>query len=99
MDWCTRCSRLASSVGSGPGSFRHVPRQDVVMLAAQPQQAPPEPPVIVDIGPQGPVIRSGGSPSATYEALRHSREELGNQLERLEDQRDDLTELLAEPNR
>jgi hypothetical protein len=64
----------------------------------QAQQAP-QAPVIVGIGPDGPVIRAGGAPSAnaTYEALRNSREELGNQLDRLENQRENLVEELAEP--
>lgn len=66
-------------------------------MQAPQQPTPPEPPIIVHAGPQGPVIRAGGSPSATYEALRHSRDELRNQLGGLEDQREDLVEQLAEP--
>jgi hypothetical protein len=68
-------------------------------MQGEQQPTPPIPPepVIVQVGPQGPVIRAGGSPSATYEALRHSRDELRNQLDGLEDQREELVEQLAEP--
>jgi hypothetical protein len=67
-------------------------------MRGAPGQAPPEPPIVIGAGPQGPVIRvGGGSPSATYEAYKNSREELGNQLDRLEDQRENLVEQLAQP--
>lgn len=52
-------------------------------------QAPPSPPVVVQV-PQPPVIRTG-SPGAIYEAYRNQRRELANQLERLEDQRDNIS--------
>lgn len=64
-------------------------------MQAQPPN-PPIPPVIVDVGPGGPLIRTGSSPSAIYEAYRHQREELSNQLNRLEHQRENLAEELAE---
>lgn len=65
----------------------------------QPGQAPPEPPIIVHGEPGGPVVISRqGSPSAVYEAFKHQRNELGNQLDRLENQRENLAEELATPN-
>ena len=58
-------------------------------------------PTIIQIpGPGGfggPVVRSG-SPSAVYEALREQRSELRDQLERLENQRENLTDELRTPN-
>jgi hypothetical protein len=39
-----------------------------------------------------------GSPSEIYEAYRHQRRELADQLERLEDQRENLSEQLQQPN-
>lgn len=51
--------------------------------------------------PQGPVIvgpvEIRGSPNAIYQAFRNQREELGNQVDRLEDQRRDLSEQLRNP--
>lgn len=65
------------------------------------QPTPPQPPEIVQVVPGGPpVFRTsgqGGSPSATYEAYRHQRSELRNQLEHLEDQRDNIAEELRRP--
>lgn len=62
------------------------------MKATTPQApTPPQGPVIV--GPQ--VVR--GSPNAVYQAFRNQREELGNQVDRLEDQRRDLSEQLRNP--
>ena len=60
---------------------------------------PPPSPVIVDIGSQGPVIRAGGgpSPSATYEAFRHQRDVLGDQMNHLEDQRREISQQLRQP--
>lgn len=67
-----------------------------------PTPAPPTPtsPIVVDIGPQGPVIRAGGtpSPSATYEAFRHQRDVLGEQLNHLEDQRREISQQLQQPS-
>ncbi|MEX2151786.1 MAG: hypothetical protein WD825_00510 [Gemmatimonadaceae bacterium] len=70
----------------------------------QPQTAqPPQPPQVLQVvpSPEGGVrvIRSGptGSPSATYEAYRHQRSELRNQLERLEEQRDNIAGELRRP--
>jgi hypothetical protein len=70
------------------------------------QQPPPTPPIpptpeVLQIRPaQGggvQVSSSSGSPSATYEAFRHQRSELRNQLEHLEDQRDNIAEELRRP--
>lgn len=70
------------------------------MQVAQQQQPttpipqPPQPPQVF-IGPRGgfQVVR-GGEASAIYEGFRHQRDELGNQLDRLEDQRENITEQL-----
>lgn len=50
-----------------------------------------------------PVVVSPGfpgrtSPTAVYEAMRQQRNELRNQLERLEEQREDITDELRSPN-
>jgi len=55
--------------------------------AAQGQQ-----PVIVDVRPGGGigVVRGGGSPTAIWQGARQQRNELRDQLERLEEQRSDI---------
>ena len=59
----------------------------------QPPQAPSAPaPVIYEI-PEG-----GGDPSAVYEAFRHQRGELREQLDRLESQRDEIARQLQRPD-
>jgi hypothetical protein len=60
------------------------------IAAAQGQQ-----PVIVDVRPGGvQVVRTAGSPTAVWQGARQQRNELRDQLERLEDQRNELqTEL------
>ena len=57
------------------------------IAAAQGQQ-----PVIVDVGPGGRVgvVRSGQNPTAIWQGARQQRNELRDQLERLEDQRSEL---------
>ena len=66
---------------------------------AQPgQPAPSAAPVIAQptgiiIGPGGQLIRTG-SPAAQLDAARNARSELRNQLERLEEQREDLSQQL-----
>lgn len=53
-------------------------------------------------GRGAPVMGPGGigrnSPTAVYEGLRQQRNELRNQLERLEEQREDVTDELRSPN-
>ena len=61
------------------------------IAAAQGQQ-----PVVVDVRPGGgvQVVRTAGSPTAVWQGARQQRNELRDQLERLEDQRNELqTEL------
>jgi hypothetical protein len=59
------------------------------------------PPPTAPTPPQRPVIVgrqvTSGSPNAVYQAFRNQREELGNQVDRLEDQRRDLSEQLRNP--
>lgn len=55
---------------------------------------PPQAPVIYQV-PQGGI---GGEPSQIYEAYRHQRGELRDQLDRLESQRDDFARQLARPD-
>lgn len=66
-------------------------------MIRQQTPTPPSPPEIYVAGPQGPLIRSG-SPSAVYEGFRHQRDELKDQLDRLENQRENLSEQLQTPN-
>jgi hypothetical protein len=66
-----------------------------VIQAQIPQ--PPQAPQIYRIEPGGGVGRIG-SPAAVYEALREQRSELRNQLERLEEQRENLSDDLRSPN-
>ena len=60
--------------------------------------------VQVEMGKGGAVIvtpgqlGARGSPTAIYEAMRQQRNELENQLERLEDQREDISDQLRTPN-
>jgi hypothetical protein len=59
--------------------------------------APPQgPQVFIQVPGGGPLIRSG-SPSAVYEGFRNQRRELADQLERLEDQRENISRELQEP--
>src|SRR5687768_2932515 len=55
--------------------------------------APPAPEVFVYTGQAGSRV----SASAVYEALKAQRRELGNQLENLQDRRDELSEELQDP--
>ncbi|HEU4995450.1 MAG TPA: hypothetical protein VFT29_11560 [Gemmatimonadaceae bacterium] len=55
-------------------------------------QAPTASPVVVGAPRQGP-----GSPADIYEAFRNQREELGRQLERLEEQRSNVSSELRQP--
>jgi hypothetical protein len=67
---------------------------------------PPIPPtptiprVTITQGPNGPVIVSGagGEPSQVYEAFRNQRSELSDQLNRLEDQRREISQQLQQPS-
>jgi hypothetical protein len=68
------------------------------------QERPPAPDVAPAIAPAVPgqaIFNVPGAPgvsaSATYEALKAQRTELGNQLESLEDKRRDLSQRLEEP--
>ncbi len=66
------------------------------------QVPPAQPPITIEL-PGGRVIRAGetraggGSPSAIYEAFRNQRRELRDQLEVLEDQRENISEELQQP--
>jgi archaellum component FlaC len=66
------------------------------------QAAQPGQPIGIQVGPGGQLIRMG-SPKANLDAARNARSELRNQLERLEEQRSDLSQELqqlnAAPNR
>lgn len=46
----------------------------------------------------GPGFPGRNAPTAVYEAMRQQRNELRNQLERLEEQREDVTDELRSPN-
>ncbi len=68
------------------------------------ERTPPAPDVAPAIAPAPPgqvIVQIPGAPgasaSATYEALKAQRTELGNQLENLEDKRRDLSQRLEEP--
>lgn len=72
--------------------------------APQPAEQPvriaePQRPVEIIRTPGGlTVIRpDGGSPNAVYEAFRNQRRELENQLERLVDQREEISRQIQEP--
>lgn len=56
---------------------------------------PPTPPVAPVLAPGGQLLGTT-SPSATYEAFRHQRDVLGNQLDRLEDQRREISQSLQQ---
>src|SRR5688500_14716101 len=63
--------------------------------------ATPAAPQVVQVVPSpggGVQIIRSGSPSATYEAYRNQRSELRNQLERLEEQRDNIASELRQPS-
>lgn len=64
-----------------------------------PTPAPPQPSQVV-FKPGGgfEIVPPGGSPNQIYEAYRNQRSELRNQLERLEEQRDDLSQQLRQVN-
>jgi len=70
-----------------------MPQEQVVQV---PTPVPPQAPQVFVQVPGGPVVRAG-SPSAIYEGFRNQRRELANQLERLEDQRDNISNELQEP--
>ena len=72
------------------------------MQASTPQRVPPvqpaqpdAPSVYVQVTPEATVR---GSPQAIFQAYQSQREELGNQLDRLEDQRRSITRQLEEGN-
>jgi len=57
-----------------------------------------QPPVFVQVPGGGAGIIRSGAPQAIYEALRHQRRELNEQLDRLEGQRENITDQLRLPN-
>ncbi|HEX6053290.1 MAG TPA: hypothetical protein VFZ21_28675 [Gemmatimonadaceae bacterium] len=61
-----------------------------------PAPAPAAPPSIQVFTTQG-ASAGGADPAAVYEGLRAQRRELENQLERLQDRRDELSEELQDP--
>lgn len=68
--------------------------------AGQPTQVSqaPAPVTATGIGQGGAdVVVSGADPSQVYEGYRHQRSELADQLERLEDQRGDISGKLQDP--
>jgi hypothetical protein len=72
-----------------------MPLQDAVPLP------PPPPGIVITNGPQNPpgvkVFVDGkqvANPEALYKGLTHQRDELGNQMERLKDERRDITNRL-----
>ena len=74
------------------------PQAELARQAAELQRAVAEmarggQPVVV-----GPGFPGRTSPTAVYEAMRQQRNELRNQLERLEEQREDVTDELRSPN-
>lgn len=68
-----------------------MPARSMQLLTPQPAQPPQGsgPVVVVDQG--GRATISGGNPAQVYEGFRHQRSELANQLERLEDQRGNIS--------
>lgn len=82
-----------------PGQTPAPSVQEMARQAAELAQA-----VQVQVGRGGEIvvgpgaIGARGSPTAVYEAMRQQRNELENQLERLEDQREDISEQLRTPN-
>ena len=75
--------------------------QDVPQPPTPPTPPLPPAPVIAGVPvPGGRLIVEGvtGSPSAVYEALKARRNELSNQLDRLQDRRGELTQRLQEGN-
>lgn len=72
-----------------------MPLQDVVTPPPTPAAAPV--PAVVQVGKGTQVFVDGkplGSPQAVYQAMVHQRDELGNQMERLKDERRDITNRL-----
>jgi hypothetical protein len=81
------------------------------VIAQTPAPTPAAPPAPAVVGAQGggggqgggllgeKIVRinAGATPNQIYEALKNQRSELRNQLERLEEQRDDLARQLREP--
>jgi len=68
-------------------------------------QGPTPPPLPAPVPPAQTIVREGGqvfvdgkpissNPEAVYQALVHQRDELGNQMERLKDERRDITNRL-----
>ena len=57
------------------------------------KQAPPAAPVLAP----GGLLIDGSSPSALYEGFRHQRDVLGSQLDRLEEQRREISRQLQQP--
>lgn len=63
-----------------------------------PTPQPPQAPQVFGRGPSGQLLGPPGSaPNAVYEAYRHQRGELAEQLDRLENQRRDISEQLRQP--
>jgi hypothetical protein len=65
-------------------------------VQAPPAPAPPAAPTIV-AGAQGTPAPAPASAAEMYQALRAQRRELGNQLERLEERREELSAQLRDP--
>jgi len=68
------------------------------MPSQEPAPPPPAPPAPTIVKPGQQVFVDGkaisSSPDAVYQALVHQRDELGNQMERLKDERRDITNRL-----
>jgi hypothetical protein len=65
-------------------------------LTPAPPAAPAAPGVIITPEGRVQIMPGGGSPSAILEAFRNQRSELRNQLERLEEQREDFSQELRQ---
>jgi len=69
-----------------------------MMQLRPPTPTPPRDPTLPAIAGQGTLLQVGGnSPNAVYEGFRNQRDELGRQLERLERQREDISQQLQQP--
>jgi len=64
----------------------------------QPALAPPPVPPVPPVGTRFTIVGGGESPTAMYRAQVAQRKELGDQLDRLQDNRRDLANRLGEPD-
>lgn len=66
--------------------------------AAQPAAAPAAPTPVAGGGQDAVIVRDGATNKQIYDALRNQRRELVNQLEEVQDQRENIAQQLRQPN-